>query len=418
MLMSSTSRRVVVTGMGCATAAGLSMEETWRRLLAGESAISAIEGFDASKFTTRIAAEIKRFDPAEFMDAKEAKRSDRSVQLAACAAHECMSGLAVDRFDRDRVGVVVGSGIGGIATLEKQHQVLLNRGPDKISPFFIPMMIADMSSGQLSIIYNFKGPNYAVVSACASSGNAIADSFLLIKSGMADAMLTGGTEASVTPVSLGGFCSLRALSTRNDEPQKASRPFDAKRDGFVLGEGAGIIFLEELGHAMRFGSPILAELVGVGMSGDAYHVTSPAPSGEGAVRAMKAALEVAGMGPSEIDYVNAHGTSTEINDSSETLAIKEVFGEYARSIKVNSTKSMIGHLLGAAAAVELITCVLSIRDGRIHPTINQEFPDPVCDLDYIPNRSVAKEVNAVLSNSFGFGGHNCSLVVKRYVAGD
>jgi 3-oxoacyl-[acyl-carrier-protein] synthase II len=352
------------------------------------------------------------------MDAKEAKRSDRSVQLAACAALECMKGLAVDRFDRNRIGVVIGSGIGGIATLEKQHQILLTRGPDKISPFFIPMMIADMAAGQLSITYDLKGPNYAAVSACASSGNAIADSFLLIKAGLADAMMTGGTEASVTPISLGGFCALRALSTRNDEPSKASRPFDARRDGFVLGEGAGILFLEELSHAKRYGSPILAELVGVGMTGDAYHMTSPSPSGEGAIRAMRAALDVAGMEPAEIDYINAHGTSTELNDASETAAIKEVFGEYARSVKVNSTKSMIGHLLGAAAAVELITCVLSIRDGKIHPTINHEYPDPQCNLDYVPNKSVSQEVDAVLSNSFGFGGHNCSLIVKRYVERD
>jgi 3-oxoacyl-[acyl-carrier-protein] synthase II len=404
--------------MGCATAAGLSAEDTWRRLLSGESAISTIESFDASKFASRIAAEIKRFDPAQFMDAKEAKRSDRSVQLAACAALECMKGLAVDRFDRNRIGVVIGSGIGGIATLEKQHQILLTRGPDKISPFFIPMMIADMAAGQLSITYDLKGPNYAAVSACASSGNAIADSFLLIKAGLADAMMTGGTEASVTPISLGGFCALRALSTRNDEPSKASRPFDARRDGFVLGEGAGILFLEELSHAKRYGSPILAELVGVGMTGDAYHMTSPSPSGEGAIRAMRAALDVAGMEPAEIDYINAHGTSTELNDASETAAIKEVFGEYARSVKVNSTKSMIGHLLGAAAAVELITCVLSIRDGKIHPTINHEYPDPQCNLDYVPNKSVSQEVDAVLSNSFGFGGHNCSLIVKRYVERD
>jgi 3-oxoacyl-[acyl-carrier-protein] synthase II len=280
------------------------------------------------------------------------------------------------------------------------------------------MMIADMASGQLSITYNLKGPNFAAVSACASSGNAIADSFLLIKAGLADAMLTGGTEASVTPLSLGGFCALRALSTRNDDPEKASRPFDAKRDGFVLGEGAGILFLEELSHARKHGSPVLAELVGVGLTGDAYHMTSPAPNGEGAVRAMRAALELAGMQPCRVDYINAHGTSTELNDASETAAIKEVFGEHARRVKISATKSMVGHLLGAAAAVELIACVLSIRDGKIHPTINQEFPDPMCDLDYVPNKAVEREVNVALSNSFGFGGHNCSLIVKRYVDGD
>ena len=418
MRTSPDSRRVVVTGVGCATALGLSADSTWRRLLAGESGITGIEGFDASAFTSRIAAEIKRLEPAEFMDPKEARRTDRSVQLAACAAKDCLQGLPLSRFDRNRVGVVIGSGVGGIATLEKQHSILLSRGPDKISPFFIPMMIADMSAGQLSIVYGFRGPNYAAVSACASSGNAIADSFLLIKAGLADAMLTGGTEASVTALSLGGFCALRALSTRNDEPEKASRPFDAKRDGFVLGEGAGIVFLEELGHAVKHGSPILAELVGVGLTGDAYHMTAPPPNGEGAVRAMRTALEVAGMSPSEVDYVNAHGTSTELNDTSETAAIKEVFGDHARRLKISSTKSMVGHLLGAAAAVEFVACVLSIRDRKIHPTINQEFPDPQCDLDYVPNKAVDHDVNVALSNSFGFGGHNCSLVLRRCVTGD
>jgi len=412
------SRRVVITGIGCATASGLGVEENWRNLLAGKSSISKIESFDVSDFTTRIAGEIKRLEPAEFMDPKEAKRTDRSVHLAACAARECLAGLALDEFDRNRVGVVIGSGIGGIATLEKQHEILLARGPAKISPFFIPMMIIDMTAGYLSIVYNFKGPNYAVVSACASSGNAIGDSFLLIRAGMADAVLTGGTEAGVTPTSLGGFCALRALSARNDEPEKASRPFDAKRDGFVLGEGAGVLFLEELEHARRHRSPILAELVGVGLTGDAYHMTSPAPNGEGAVRAMRAALEVAGMRPSQVDYINAHGTSTELNDASETLAIKEVFGEHARSLKVSSTKSMLGHLLGAGAAVELIACILSIRDNKVHPTINQEFPDPVCDLDYVPNRSEDYKVDVALSNSFGFGGHNSCLIVKRYVEGE
>jgi 3-oxoacyl-[acyl-carrier-protein] synthase II len=418
MSKSPNSRRVVVTGIGCATTAGLTIEDMWRSLLAGTSSISKVESFDTSDFATRIAGEIRRFEPAEFMDPKDVKRTDRSVHLAACAARECLKGLAIDEFDRNRVGVVIGSGIGGIATFERQHQILLTRGPAKISPFFIPMMIADMSAGHLSIVYSFKGPNYAAVSACASSGNAIADSFLLIKAGMADAVLTGGTEAGVTPTSLGGFCALRALSTRNDEPEKASRPFDAKRDGFVLGEGAGILFVEELEHARKHRSPILAELVGVGLTGDAYHMTSPAPNGEGAVRAMKAALQVAGMQPSDIDYINAHGTSTELNDASETAAIKVVFGDHARALKVSSTKSMVGHLLGAAAAVELIACVLSIRDNKVHPTINQEFPDPLCDLDYVPNKSENYKVDVALSNSFGFGGHNCSLIVKRYVEGE
>jgi 3-oxoacyl-[acyl-carrier-protein] synthase II len=326
MRPSSNSRRVVITGMGCATAAGLTIEEFWRSLLSGKSSISNIEAFDASRYSSRIASEIKGFDPSSYMDVKEARRTDRSVQLAVCAARECLQGISAGDVDRDRVGVVIGSGIGGIATLEKQHQVLLSRGPDKISPFFIPMMIADMAAGQVSITYGFKGPNYAAVSACASAGNAVVDAFLLIKAGLADAMLTGGTEASITPLSLGGFCALRALSSRNEEPERASRPFDAKRDGFILGEGAGILFLEELGHAKKRGAKILAELVGVGLTGDAHHVTSPAPNGEGAVRAMRAALEVAGVEPADVDYINAHGTSTELNDAAETTAIKEVFG--------------------------------------------------------------------------------------------
>ncbi|UCG51549.1 MAG: beta-ketoacyl-ACP synthase II [Candidatus Latescibacterota bacterium] len=414
MSVSPQSRRVVITGIGWATAVGLTVEDAWRSLLEGRGGVSKIESFDASDFSSQIAAEIKHFDPTEFMDPKEARRTDRSVQLSFCATKPCLDGRRLDEFDRDRIGVVVGSGIGGISTLEKQHQVLLGRGPGKISPFFIPMMISDMSAGQLSIAYDLKGPNYAAVSACASAANAIADGFLLIKSGLSDAVLTGGTEASVTPLSLAGFCALRALSTRNDEPEKASRPFDLKRDGFVLGEGAGILFLEELGHAKKHGSPILAELVGVGLTGDAYHVTSPPPDGEGAVRAMRSALEVAGIQPEEVDYVNAHGTSTQLNDSSETAAIKDVFGEHARRLKVSSTKSMHGHLLGAAAAVELIVCVLAIRDNKVPPTINQEFPDPECDLDYVPNQSQDHRVNVALSNSFGFGGHNCSLIVRRY----
>jgi 3-oxoacyl-[acyl-carrier-protein] synthase II len=407
-------RRVVITAMGCATAAGLSLQDTWRAMLSGESAVSAIECIDTSGFSSKIAAEIKQFDPTDYMDAKESKRTDRSVQLAFCATRDCLRDRSFDDVDRDRVGVVIGSGIGGIITLEKQTRVLLKRGPGKLSPFFIPMMISDMSSGQISIAYNFKGPNYAAVSACASSGNAIADSFLLIKAGLADAVLTGGTEASVTALSLGGFCALRALSTRNDEPKKASRPFDLKRDGFVLGEGAGVLFLEELEHAREHRSPILAELVGVGLTGDAYHITSPPPDGEGAIRAMRAALKLAGLAPSDVDYVNAHGTSTQLNDSSETGAIKEVFGDHARRLKISSTKSMHGHLLGAGAAVELIVSIMAIRENKIPPTINQEYPDPECDLDYVPNEMQNHEVNVALSNSFGFGGHNCSLIVRRF----
>jgi 3-oxoacyl-[acyl-carrier-protein] synthase II len=400
--------------MGCATASGLNVEVLWKNLLAGNSCITRIDSFDVSDFTSKIASEIKDFDPTEYMDRKDAKRADRSVQLVACATQNCFRDDTFEGVDRNRVGVVIGSGIGGIATLEKQHKILLERGPAKVSPFLIPMMISDMSSGLMSIQYGFKGPNYCAVSACASAGNAIADSYLLIKAGLADAILTGGTEASVTPISLGGFCALRALSTRNDEPEKASRPFDTGRDGFVLGEGAGVLFLEELQHARDRGAPILAELVGVGLTGDAYHMTSPAPNGEGAVRAMEAALNTAGLEPSQVDYINAHGTSTQLNDVAETAAIKEVFGDSAGMLKVSSTKSMVGHLLGAAAAVELIVCVLTIRDQKIAPTINLESPEPECDLDYVPHHSQDHEVNIALSNAFGFGGHNCSLIVKRY----
>ncbi len=415
MSASPKSRRVVITRMGCATASGLNVEDLWKNLLAGKSSVTRIESFDVSDYASKIASEIKGFDPTEYMDRKDAKRADRSVQMVACATRGCLGDDGLEGVDRTRVGVVIGSGIGGIATLEKQHRILLERGPGKVSPFLIPMMISDMSSGLMSIQYGFKGPNYCAVSACASAGNAIADSYLLIKAGLADAVLTGGTEASVTPISLGGFCALRALSTRNDEPEKASRPFDSKRDGFILGEGAGVLFLEELHHARNRGAPILAELVGVGLTGDACHMTSPAPDGEGAARAMGAALETAGLEPSQVDYVNAHGTSTQLNDVAETAAIKKVFGDRAGSVKVSSTKSMVGHLLGAAAAVELIVCVLAIRDGKIPPTINQEFPDPECDLEYVPNQSQDCEVNIALSNAFGFGGHNCSLIIKRYI---
>ncbi len=408
------SIRVVITSFGCITAAGVTTEGTWKNLLAGKSAVSTIDSFDVTGFPTTIASEIKDLDPTDFMDLKDAKRTDRSVHVAACAAKQCLKDVPLDQMDRDRIGVVIGSGIGGLLTLEKQHKILLDRGPTKISPFFIPMMISDMSAGHLSIVYGLKGPNYAAVSACASAGNAIADSYMLIKSGLANAVLTGGTEACITPLSLGGFCALKALSRRNEEPEKASRPFDKERDGFVMGEGAGTIFVEELEHAKRRGARICAELVGVGLSGDAHHMTSPAPNGEGAVRAMGQALKDAGIQPADVDYINAHGTSTQLNDSSETTAIKEVFGAHAEKLKISSTKSMVGHLLGAAGAIELIFCLLAIRDNKIPPTINQEIPDPDCDLDYVPNHYQEKEVNIALSNAFGFGGHNCTIVVKRY----
>jgi 3-oxoacyl-[acyl-carrier-protein] synthase II len=414
MSPSSQPKRVVITGVGCTTAAGVTTEETWRKVLAGESAVAEIDFFDTTGLPTRIAASIHDFEPTDFMDAKAARRSDRMVQLAACAAKQCLDGQDLDAFDRDRVGVVVGSGIGGIRTLEKQHQVLMERGPAKVSPFFIPMIISDMPAGQLSIAYGFRGPNYASVSACASAGNAIADSYLLIKAGMADAVLTGGTEACLTQLSLAGFCALKALSRRNDEPKKASRPFDKQRDGFVIGEGAGMLLVEDLDHAVGRGANILGELIGVGLTADAHHITAPTPTGEGAARAMSLALKDAGVSPSDVDYINAHGTSTPLNDVSETAAIKTVFRESAKTVSISSTKSMVGHLLGAAAAVELVFSLLAIRDNKIPPTINQETPDPGCDLDYTPNQYQEKKVDVALSNAFGFGGHNCTLVVRRY----
>jgi len=411
-------RRVVVTGVGLVTAAGNSTEETWASVVAGRSAVTRVSGFDPSGFASQIAAEIKDYRATDYMDARDVRRNDRMVQYAANCANQCLHGVDMDGFNRDRVGVVIGSGVGGISTFEDQHSVMLSRGPDRVSPFFIPMMISDMASGYISIAHGLRGPNYATVSACASGGNAIADAVLLIKAGIADAMVTGGTEAAVTPMSLAGFCALKALSRRNDEPERASRPFDKDRDGFVLGEGAGILLLESLEHAKQRGATILGEIAGIGLSGDAYHITSPAPNGDGAIRAMAMALSDAGMRPSDIEYINAHGTSTQLNDPSETAAVKAVFGESAHDVMVSSTKSMIGHLLGAAAAVELIFCVLAIRDGVIPPTINLEHPDPECDLDYVPNQARKRRLDVALSNAFGFGGHNVSIIVKRYQPGD
>jgi len=408
------SRRVVITGVGLVTGCGNSTADTWKAVIEGRSGAAAIEAWDASAYTTRIAAEVKNFEPSDWLEAKDAKRTDRVVHFAMAGARQAVEGIDFDRLDRDRVGVVIGSGIGGIATFEQQHAIMLSRGPGKVSPFFIPMMISDMTSGYVSIALNLRGPNYTTVSACASGGNAIADAFMLIRAGLADAVLTGGSEAAITPMSFAGFCSARAMSRRNDDPERASRPFDAERDGFVMGEGAGILMVEELEYARRRGANILAEIVGVGLTGDAFHMTSPAPNGEGAVRAMKMALSVAGMEPGAVDYVNAHGTSTELNDASETSAIKQVFGDHAYKMMVSSTKSMVGHQLGAAASVELIFCVLAMRDDIVPPTINLEKPDPACDLDYVPNKARRQRINVALSNSFGFGGHNVSLIVRRF----
>jgi 3-oxoacyl-[acyl-carrier-protein] synthase II len=408
--------RVVVTGMGALTPVGLTVQAYWDALLKGESGIGAITYFDASEFTSQIAAQLKGFESQAYFTPKEARRFDPFVQYALAAAIQAIedSRLDLEALDKSRAGVIVSSGIGGIATLETQHSALLNRGPSKVSPFFIPMMISDMAPGQISIRFGFKGPNYTTVSACASAGHAIGDALRILQRGDADVMVAGGTEATITPLALSGFCSMQALSTRNEEPLRASRPFDAKRDGFVMGEGAGILILETLDHAQARGASIHGELAGYACTSDAYHITAPAPGGEGAARSMKLALDDAGLAPQDVDYINAHGTSTPLNDKFETAAIKAVFGKHAHKVAISSTKSLIGHLLGAAAGVELIAALLTIRDGMIHPTVNYEHPDPECDLDYVPNEARKGPVRVAISNSFGFGGHNVTLVVRRF----
>jgi len=409
--------RVVVTGMGVITPIGNSVEEFWSNLKDGVSGIDRVSRFDVAQFTTQIAGEVKSFDASKYIERKEVRRMDLTQQYAIACAQQAFdqAGLGSDSLDPERAGVVVGSGIGGIETFEKQHAILLNQGPNRISPFFIPMMIIDMCAGLISIRFNFKGPNYATVSACSSGAHAISGAFKVIQRGEADVMITGGSEASITPTSLAGFCSARAISTRNHEPQKASRPFDKERDGFVMGEGAGILILESLEHAQKRGAKIFAEIVGVGLTADAYHITAPAPGGEGAIRAMRLALKDAGLAPDSVDYINSHGTSTDLGDLTETQAIKVVFGEKAKKIPVNSTKSMIGHLLGAGGAVELVAAIKSMEEGILHPTINYEFPDPECDLDYVPNQMRKVDAKVALSNSFGFGGHNTSIAVRKFV---
>jgi 3-oxoacyl-[acyl-carrier-protein] synthase II len=412
-------RRVVVTGMGAITPVGNDVATTWRSLLAGKSGTAPITKFDASKFSVRFAAEVKDFNPLDFMDRKEAKRADPYTQYAVAGARQAMTDASlVERngMDPDRIGVIIGSGIGGLKSFEEQHDVYRERGVGKISPFFIPMFIADIAAGIVSMQFNAKGPNYATVSACATSAHAIGDAYRTIQYGDADVMITGGAEATVTPMAIGGFSNMKALSERNDSPETASRPFDATRDGFVMGEGAGILILEELEHALARGAKIYSEIVGYGATGDAYHLTAPAPDGEGAQRAMKRALKDAGLEPKDIQYINAHGTSTPANDFNETRAIKAVFGDHAKGVNVSSTKSATGHMLGAAGAVEAIISSLVVGNGIIPPTINYQTPDPELDLNYTPNKSVERQVNAVLSNSFGFGGHNTTLAIKRYGA--
>src|SRR5438034_1483704 len=402
-------RRVVVTGMGMITPVGNDVATTWRSLIEGKSGTAPITKFDASTFPVKFAAEVKGFNPLDYMDRKEAKRADQYTQYAVAAARQAMTdaGLANGNngMDPDRIGVIIGSGIGGLKSFEEQHDVYRERGVGKISPFFIPMFIADIAAGIVSMRFNAKGPNYATVSACATSAHAIGDAFRTIQYGDADSMITGGSEATVTPMAIGGFANMKALSERNETPETASRPFDATRDGFVMGEGGGVVILEELEHARKRGARIYAEVVGYVATGDAYHLTAPAPDGEGAQRAMRRAMQDAKLTPSDIDYVNAHGTSTPANDLNETKAIKAVFGDRAYDVNVSSTKSMTGHMLGAAGAVEFILCALSVRDCVIPPTINYQTPDPELDLNYTPNKATRRPVRSALSNSFGFGGH-------------
>ncbi|HUV05874.1 MAG TPA: beta-ketoacyl-ACP synthase II [Armatimonadota bacterium] len=409
-------RRVVITGMGPITPIGTGTEAYWRALLDGISGVGPITHFDASDYSTRIAAEVKDFDPEQYVERKEAKRMDRFVQLAVAASKLAVqdAGLDIRDDNADRIGVLIGSGIGGTSTWEEQHSVLIEKGPRRVSPFFVPMLISDMASGMVSILLGAKGPNLGVVSACATATHAIGEASEIIKRGDADVMLAGGSEAAITPMSVAGFCAARAFSTRNDEPERASRPFDLHRDGFVMGEGAGTVIVELLDHALARGARICAEIIGYGMSGDAFHITAPPPGGEGAARSMAAALLHAGIRPEQVDYINAHGTSTQDNDSTETAAIKTVFGGHAYKVAISSTKSMTGHLLGAAGAVEAIACICSIRDGIVHPTTNYETPDPECDLDYVPNTARKLDVQIAMSNSFGFGGHNATLVLAKY----
>ncbi|HVE36545.1 MAG TPA: beta-ketoacyl-ACP synthase II [Gemmatimonadaceae bacterium] len=410
-------RRVVVTGMGSITPVGNDVAATWRAITAGVSGGGPITKFDASTFPVRFACEVKGFDPLMYLERKEAKRADLFAQYAIAASAQAMTDAGLEdtsRFDPDRIGVIIGSGIGGLKTFEEQHDVYRERGQSKISAFFIPMFISDIAAGLVSMRYNAKGPNYATISACATSAHAIGDAFRTIQYGDADIMITGGSEMTVTPMAIGGFANMKALSERNDSPETASRPFDATRDGFVMGEGGGIVILEDLQHAIDRGAPIYAEIVGYGATGDAYHLTAPAPEGEGAQRAMRRAMKDANFSPADIDYINAHGTSTPANDLNETKAIKAVFGEYANKVAVSSTKSMTGHMLGAAGAVEFIIGALAVRDCVIPPTINYVNPDPELDLNYTPNTAVNRQVKAVLSNSFGFGGHNVTLAIKRF----
>jgi 3-oxoacyl-[acyl-carrier-protein] synthase II len=410
-------KRAVITGIGVLAPLGNTVEELWQNLKAGVSGVSTVDRFDASRFDSRIAAQVKGFDPSAYLDKKELRRTDIVQQYVIAAAESAIKDaqLNLDMVDKERVGVVTGSGIGGILSFEEQHSILLTKGPSKVSPFFINMMIIDMLSGLISLRYGFKGPNYCTVSACASSAQAIGDALRIIQRGDAEIVVTGGAEAAITEMAFAGFCSARALSTRNDQPEKASRPFDIDRDGFVMGEGAAILVVEEEEYAKKRGAKFYADLLGCGMSADAYHITAPSPDGDGAARSMRAAIKDAGLISEQVGYINTHGTSTPLGDIAETMAIKSVFGERAGSIAINSSKSMIGHMLGAAGAIEAVVTALSLRDGFVHPTINIESQDPQCDLNYMRDGGKALDLRFALSNSFGFGGHNVTLALGKHI---
>ena len=409
--------RVVITGMGCVTPLGSTVADFWSSLVQGKSGVGRLTLFDASPYPSQIAAEVKDFDPSIYIDSKQIRHMDRFVQFAMASTDMAIqdAGLDLEKENLQRVGVIFGSGIGGLKVIEDQHTILMKKGPSRVSPFLIPMLITDIAPGHIAITYGLQGANFSISTACASSAHAVGMAFKTILEGKADIVISGGTEAAVTPLGLAGFCQMKALSKRNDAPERASRPFDKERDGFVMGEGAGVVILENLERAKRRDANIYAEIVGFGMSADAYHMTSPDPEGKGAALAMEGALRDAQISCSEIDYINAHGTSTPLNDQVETLAIKKVFGDFAYRVPVSSTKSMTGHTLGAAGGIELIGTVLSIQKGTIPPTINYENPDPDCDLDYVPNKAREKRIEVALSNSFGFGGHNAALVVRKFV---
>ena len=409
--------RVVITGLGVISPVGNDIPTFWSSLKEGNCGVGPLTSFDATAFDSRIAAEVKDFDPGLYgMDLKEAKRTAKFVQYAVAASKQAVasSGLDLDKENRERIGVLIGSGIGNLYTIEEEHKVMLNKGPSRMSPFLIPMLIVNEASGFVGITFGLKGPNLCIATACASGSHAIGDAFRILERGDADVMISGGTESSIVPTAVGGFCALRALSKRNDDPKRASRPFDRDRDGFIMAEGCGLIVMETLEHAKKRNAQIIAEIAGFGMTCDAYHITAPDPEGEGAGRAMSLALSDAGLNPEDIGYVNAHGTSTKLNDKIETLSMKRALGNHAKKVMVSSTKSMTGHLLGAAGGVEFLACCLALRDEVIPPTINYDFPDPDCDLDYVPNTARNVRVEACMSNSLGFGGHNASLVVKRF----